>query len=72
MWGMVKDETALRAAMRQWLAACDAVDHALGSDVADYAASLNLADTASLARLRLHQELVALGWTPPRSVSTRA
>ena len=62
---MVKDETALRAAIRDWLRACEALDAAMRDD-GDYADSLPLAETASVARLRMHQELIALGWTPPR------
>jgi hypothetical protein len=68
MADMVKDETALRAAMRDWLTACEAVDAAMNHD-REYAASLPLAETAALARLRLHQELAALGWTPPRQAA---
>ena len=69
---MVKDETALRAAMRAWLDACDAVDTAMSRPGGEYADSITLAETAAVARLRLHQELVAAGWSPPRQTSHQA
>ena len=64
---MERDDRSLRDAVRAWLDAYDRLDAAHTGD--DYAGTLDLAEQVSLARMRLDQELVGLGWSPPRAGS---
>jgi hypothetical protein len=67
---MERDDRRLRDAVRAWLAAYDEFEAAqAGTDAGDYAAALDLAEQVSIARMRLEQELVGLGWSPPRAGS---
>ena len=62
-----RDDAALRAAARAWLAAADKLDAATAKDD-DYGTALELAEAVTLARLGLQQALTEMGWSPPRSV----
>lgn len=66
--GSLAVEANLRAATRAWLEATDRLDAAMRQD-AETAVVMELADAATLARLRFHRALVESGWTPPRTAN---
>ncbi len=64
-------EEVLRSAARTWLDAADRLEHAMG-DPNSAIEAMDAADAATIARMRFHQTLVELGWTPPASVSNNS
>lgn len=67
-------DAALRDAARAWLRAADrlaAANADAAKDADAYAVVLELAEEATLARLRFYRTLVDLGWSHPRALQER-
>ena len=60
-----EQEELLRSVARSWLTTADQLGVATADPVAQPSDVMKLADEATLARMRFHQTLVELGWTPP-------
>ena len=63
------DDARLRAAMRAYLTACDALDEAGGSEGDGSRELIDRADAKTIAEMALRQQLERLGWAAPRVVA---
>ena len=62
---VTRDDESLRDAARAWLRATDRLDAAMSAGDDEYGAAIELAEEASLARMRFERVLTELGWSPP-------